>query len=306
MRIFKNRGDIFFSKTNKEKSTEQKFLLFALVFIVAFTAVFVLITAVRNDFSAKKFFEPDNLQATAISDTSDEIILPQVSGKNNFVVMVSEEGNLLFAYLLQVDMDNVSYKLTALSPNTLSDGNSLAQIFKSSGAENTKIAVESLIGTDFDYYISFERDKFIEVFNNFGEIKYPVIDAVRYKDNDSAVPYSVRIKEGEQSIKGSDAVNLVRYYLDNSKPSFANDLLLACLVGQVNQDNYENREVLFRNFIKSAETNITVKDYSMSTDALLVLSASRTGVSVYNATAEYKGDSIKAESLREIRGYYTK
>ena len=34
MRIFKNRGDIFFSKTNKEKSTEQKILLIALVIIV--------------------------------------------------------------------------------------------------------------------------------------------------------------------------------------------------------------------------------------------------------------------------------
>ena len=30
MRIFKNRGDIYFSKTNKKKSTEQKILLIAL------------------------------------------------------------------------------------------------------------------------------------------------------------------------------------------------------------------------------------------------------------------------------------
>lgn len=306
MRIFKNRGDIFFSKTNREKSAEQKILLFALVFIVAFTVVFVMFTAVKNDFSAKTFFKPENIQTTAEQGVENELILPQVSGKSNYVIMVSEEKNLLFAYLLQVDMDSVSYKITALSPNTKSNGKALADIFKYDGAENTKIAVEELIGTDFDYYISFERDKFIELFNDFGDVKYPIIDAVKYKDNQSAVAYSVRIKEGEQSIKGSDAVNLVRYYVDNSKHAQANDLLLTCLANQVNQQSYDNREVLFGKFIKSAQTNITVKDFTNATDSLLVLSYNRTGVSIYNAPVKYENNKISKDSLNEIKGYYSK
>ena len=43
MRIFKNRGDIYFSKTNKKKSTEQKILLIALTVIVLFSVVFMFI-----------------------------------------------------------------------------------------------------------------------------------------------------------------------------------------------------------------------------------------------------------------------
>ena len=64
MRIFKNRGDIFFSKTNKEKSTEQKILLIALVIIVLFSLVFMICVGAKNDFSVKKFFEPENLSTT--------------------------------------------------------------------------------------------------------------------------------------------------------------------------------------------------------------------------------------------------
>lgn len=55
MRIFKNRGDIYFSKTNKKKSTEQKILLIALTVIVLFSVVFMFIVGAKNDFSAKNF-----------------------------------------------------------------------------------------------------------------------------------------------------------------------------------------------------------------------------------------------------------
>lgn len=306
MRIFKNRGDIFFSKTNKEKSTEQKILISALVFIVSFTIVFVTAFAIKYDFSAKKFFKPESLQTTSADSINNEISLPEVSGKNNFVVMVSDKNRLLFVYLLQVDMDSVSYKLTTLKPDTIADGKGLDEIFVSGDAENTKLACESLIGTDFDYYISFERDKFIEIFNDFGNIKYPMLEEIKYKNNTSAVPYSVKIKDGEQNLSGNDVVNLVRYYLENDKQSFANDLLLTCLVQQVNSDNLEKSDTLFRNFIKSVDTNISVKNYSLCTDSLLVLSNERTGVSIYNAPAQYKADKITDESLREVKGYFSK
>lgn len=55
MRIFKNRGDIYFSKTNKERSAEQKFLIITLAVIVIFTIVFLSAVAIKFDFSAKKF-----------------------------------------------------------------------------------------------------------------------------------------------------------------------------------------------------------------------------------------------------------
>lgn len=308
MRILKNRGDIFFSKTDKEKSSEQKFLITALVIIIILTLAAVVITAAKSDFSVKKFFAPDNLEVTQQADDDAQAMLPEVSGKNNFLLLVSDEKNLLYACVIQTDMDNVSYKVCSLRADTVADGQKLGKIFSSSSAENVKTAVETLLGTEIDYYISLQGDKFAEVYDKFGEVNYPVASAVKYRDSDSASPYSVRVKEGEQSLKGTQVTGLMRYYLDvQDSCALANDLMLAILSQQINENNYEIRDELFSKFISSADTNITVRDYSAAGDALAVLSNSQTGVSVYNAAAEYgKGNEITKDSLKEIRGYFVK
>lgn len=307
MRIFKNRGDIFFSKTNKEKSSEQRFLIITLVLIVIFSVIFVFVTAVKNDFSAKEFFKPDNISVTENVSENEIDILPQVSGKNNFIVLVGEENNLLFAGIIQTDMDNVAYKASMLRADTVVEGEKLGMIFKKSGAENVKKAVESLLNTSIDYYVSMESDKFTEVYEKFGEINYPVINSIKYKNNDTAVPFSVRVKEGEQSLKGSQIIGLMRYYLDvEKKPSLANDIMLTILTQQINENNYKNKDEIFEKFIASAKTNITVKNYSMAEDSLIVLSNENTGVKVYNAPAEYKNNKITKDSIKEVRGYFVK
>ncbi len=307
MRIFKNRGDIFFSKTNKEKSAEQRFLIIALVLIIIITVVFVFITAVKSDFSAKKFFEPENLTVTENAADNEVDVLPQVSGKNNFIILVSEENNLLFAALVQTDMDNVSYKVSSFRADTVVEDERLSTIFKKSGEENVKKAVEVLLDTTIDYYISMESDKFSDIYEKFGEINYPVISSIKYKNNDIAVPFSVRVREGEQRLKGTQVIGLMRYYLDvEKKPSHANDIMLTILTQQINEANYENKDELFEKFIASAKTNITVKNYSMAEDSLIVLSNENIGINVYNAAAEYKNNKITKDSLKEVKGYFIK
>ena len=305
MRIFKNRGDIFFSKTNKEKSTEQKILITALVAIVLFTVVFLSVTAIKNDFSAKEFFAPEKLEATQVQE--EEYIPPQISGKTNYLILVGEKNNLLFGVIVQADSDNISYKLSSIKASTVIEGESLADIYRSSSAKNARTAVESLLSSKIDYYISMQSDKFAEIYSKFGEINYPVLNDIKFKDNDNAVPYSLRIKEGEQKIRGSQLIGLMRYYLDEkNNTSVANDLFLSIISQQVNEENAQNSEELFQYFITNCETNITVKDFSVAGDKIEVFSDERSGVNIYNAPAEYKNNKITASSLKEIKGYFVK
>ncbi|MCC8073605.1 MAG: LCP family protein [Clostridiales bacterium] len=305
MRIFKNRGDIFFSKSNKEKSTEQKILLSLLIFIIVFTVVFLIAVGVKYDFSAKKFFEPENLTVT--QENSDDEALPEVSGKTNYVFTVGEEGTLLFTYAIQVDMDNVAYKVSSFKSSTEVEDSTLAKIYSSGGVENVKNAVETLLDTDIDYYISMERKSYIEFFNDLGEVNYPVASDIKFRDSDSSVTYSVKIKAGEQTLDGSDAVNLIRYYLDEEgKTSMANEILLYCLSQQLNSENTENSEKLFSEFAGYSDTNITVRDFSLASDNLTVLSSENAGVAVYSAEAEYDENEITSDSLKTIKGYFVK
>lgn len=306
MRIFKNRGDIYFSKTNKKKSAEQRILIIALIIIVIFTLIFVSVLAVKNDFSAKKFFSPDDIQITQ-SEEEQEEQLPQVSGKNNFITFVSQDDNLLFAILIQVDLDNISYKVSTLKASTVCDGSSLFDIYKQSGAQNVQKAVESLLGTDFDYYISMESNKFSEFFDELGDFNYPVLSDIKFKSSNKDTGYSIRLKAGEQKLSGNHVVNLLRYYLDEeNNSSAANDLILNSLLQKINSKNAQKSESLFRLFMTSADTNITVRDFSMAGDGLVVLSNDRTGAGAYSAVAEYNGSNISKESLQKIKGYFVK
>lgn len=306
MRIFKNRGDIYFSKINKKKSAEQKILIIALVAIIIFTLIFVVFLSFKYDFSAKKFFAPDNPQITQAAEEGEKP-LPQVSGKNNFITLVSSDKNLLFVILTQVDMDNISYKVCSLKASTVCDGKSLKDIFKQSGAQNVKQAVESLLGTDFDYYICMERKQYADFFDELGDFHYPISSDIKFKSNNDDINYSLRLDAGEQKLNGSQVINLIRYYLDEkNKSSLSNDLILNCLSQQINSDNFEKSEELFRLFITNCDTNITVRDFSLAGDDLRVLSDYRTGASLYSAQAEYEKNSLSTESLQKIKGYFVK
>lgn len=302
MRIFKNRGDIYFSKTNKKKSAEQRILIIALIAIVIFTIAFVIALSVKYDFSAKKFFAPDNLEITQVTDEGEEP-LPQVSGKNNFITLVNDDENLLFVIFTQVDFDNISYKVCTLKAGTVCDGKSLKDIFKQSGAQNVKQAVESLIGVNFDYYISMTGKQYADFSDELGDFYYPVLSDIKFKSSD----FSLRLSAGEQRLNGSQVVNLIRYYVDEENNfSLANDLILNSLSQQINSDNLERSEYLYKFFVTNSDTNITVRDFSSAGDELKVLADYRTGPVVYGAQAEYENSSISAESLQKIKGYFVK
>ena len=296
---------LYFSKTNKKKSTEQKILLIALTVIVLFSVVFMFIVGAKNDFSAKKFFEPEDLSTTSAAEEST-IALPQVSGKTNYIVTVSEDENLLFVEMIQVDLDNKSYKVCTLKSSTEYDGSTLGYIYAHSGIQNVKSAVENMFSTTFDYYIDFQRDAFCEYFDSLGDVNYALVSDIKYKNNKSAVAFTVRMKAGEQVIKGSQAVNLVRYFLESNNQQNANDVLLTSLSKQMNPDNFANKDSLFQNLVTKSTTNITVRDYSAADDSITVLCNSQNGISVYGAEIKYKKNKITKDTLQNAKGYFVK
>ena len=74
MKIFKNRGDIYLSKSRTGADREQHILLGILAAVLLVSVVVVLYVGAKNDFSAKKFFAPD--QTVAISQTADDTTAP--------------------------------------------------------------------------------------------------------------------------------------------------------------------------------------------------------------------------------------
>lgn len=305
MRIFRHRGDIYVPKTKFKSDVEQKVLLSALSFILIFTIVFIVLIAFKYDFSAKKFFKPENLETV---ETVDEEILPEVSGKHNYLFIMNngQTDELYFVSLIQVDMDAVSYKVCTLDKNTQADGKTLEEICLNTGEAGLMNSLSSYFGISIDYYISENTDNFSDMFDLMGKINYIVGADVKYKDT-SRYGFNIKIKEGEQKLDGDKAVKLMRYYIESEKNySAVNDILLSCLSQQINEECFEKRERIFSTFIEKSETNITVKNFTQDIDNLKVLSRDTTGVNVYSVETGYDGFTVNNTSLANIKAYFAK
>ena len=304
MRIFKNRGDIYIPSTKIKSDLEQKILLVLLAFGVAFTFMFLVIVGIKYDFSIKNFFAPSNM---VTQESNEAVSLPKISGKTNFLFIMnnSNTDEIYFCSLIQVDKDNISYKVCTLDKNTRSDGKSLLDIYKAGGAGNVVNAVKSLIGIDIDYYIDESVDEYKKMYDAFGSINYLVLNEIRYKDT-STYGFNIKLKGGNQSVNGDLASKLIRYYLSENDYETVNEIMLAALTQQVNPENYEKKDKLFSSFIKLSKTNITITDFSNCENTLKVLSSETTGVNVYSVAVDYENNSLTEESINNINGYFTK
>ena len=304
LRLFKNRGDIYIPSVKVKSDMEQKILLVLLAFTVAFTGVFFLIVGIKYDFSVKKFFAPDNLVE---SEKTQEDILPNVSGKTNFLFTVTnpDTQELYFCSLIQTDMDSLGYKVCTLDAKTQVQGKNFSQIYKEGGAGNVMNAAKTLFGIKIDYYIDETLNDYGNMFDEMGSINYVVLSDIRYKDT-SVYGFNIKLKEGSQTVDGSLVSKLIRYYLEIKNYNVANEIILTSLSQQINSENYEKREKLFSALIKNSKTNITINDYNNSEDDLKVLSSETSGIEVYSVAPEYENASVSEKSKKQIKNYFEK
>ena len=304
MRIFKNRGDIYLPSTKIKADIEHKILLILLSFLVAFTAVFLVVVGIKYDFSVKNFFAP-NIETT--QDNNNSVKLPSVSGKNNFLFIMSnsDTDEMYFCSVIQIDYDNIAYKVCTLDKNTVVEGKSLGDIYSTSAAGSVVNAVSTLLDIKIDYYIDESLSNYKKMFDFLGEINYLLLDDIVYKDT-STYGFNIKLSAGSQNINGDVTSKIMRYYLSEKKYGVVNDILLAALSQQINPENFNKKDKLFSSFISLSNTNITITDFTKSEDGLRLLSSETTGVNIYSVTPDYENNELSNASIDNIRGYFAK
>ena len=292
-------------KTKFKSDVEQKVLILILAFIIVFTAVFVIFIGFKYDFSAKKFFTPDDLKVVAVENDD---VLPQVSGKKNYLFIMNNEdtNEMYFCTVIQVDLDTLSYKAATIKNDTQIEGKKLSEIYANAGGAGVQTNLNAYLGINIDYYVDESVNNFSDWFDSLGKVNYTLIDDVRYKDT-SRYGFNIKLKSGEQVLDGDKASKLLRYFAgEGDNISAVNDIFLAALSQQINAENYDQREKLFNVFIEKSETNFTVKDFTESVDGLKVLSDDTTGVNVYNVNTSCESGKLTEQSLSDIKAYFAK
>ncbi len=292
-------------KTKFKSDVEQKVLISILAFIIVFTAVFVIFIGFKYDFSAKKFFTPNDLK---VVEVENDDVLPQVSGKKNYLFIMNNENTneMYFCTVIQVDLDTLSYKAATIKNDTQIEGKKLSEIYANAGGAGVQTNLNAYLGINIDYYVDESVNNFSDWFDSLGKVNYTLIDDVRYKDT-SRYGFNIKLKSGEQVLDGDKASKLLRYFAGEGDNILAvNDIFLAALSQQINAENYEQREKLFNVFIEKSETNFTVKDFTESVDGLKVLSDDTTGVNVYNVNTSCESGKLTEQSLSDIKAYFAK
>lgn len=307
MRIFKNRGDIYIPKSGYKSSKEERILVIILSFIIIFTVVFLCLLSQKYS-SASQFFGEGEIEVTE-ADNSDEVALPKISGKTNYLFFETDDLNetIHYIYLIEVDKDSMAYKVCALSPDTMFDSESINNIFSLGGGASLQSKMTEYFGFEIDYYAQFTTSSFVEFANDMGTFVYPSNEEIKFSGGKADDTYTIHLKEGEQNIDGKELSNLLRYY-SKDKPNFerANEIMLYALTNLFNQENYEDAQALFRLFIRSASTNITVRDFENGKDAIQVFCYKNADITVYSCAAQYEKNIISQSSVQEIKGYFSK
>lgn len=306
MRIFKNRGDIYISKSGYKRSKESRILVLLLAVIIVFTAVFTVFLSRRYS-SMSDFFAQGEVTTTQVNDT--EQALPEISGKTNFLVLETDDDETVIHYifLIQADRDNLSYKVCTLSPDMKIDGKSLFDIFSVGGGGALQTQLTEYFGFEIDYYNHFENGDFITFIKGLGTFIYPSAEQIKFDGGKGEDTYSIRFGEGEQNIDANELSNLLRYYSENNDKLYvANEIVLYGLTQLFNAENYEDAESLFRLLIRSSTTNITVRNFEDGNNGLYVFCEKNNEITVYSAKAEYEKNELTQNSLKSIKGYFTK
>ncbi|MBQ9531262.1 MAG: LCP family protein [Eubacterium sp.] len=306
MKLFKNRGDIYIPKSDYKKSKEEMILKILLVFIVIFTVVFLILLNHKYN-STAQFFGDGEVTTTQIAVEEEE--LPKISGKTNFLIFETDDSQEIIHYimLIQADRDTKAYKICSLSPETKIDNKSILEIYKSGGGASLQTKLTEYFGFEINYYAEFDNSSFVDFASKFGSMVCFSDEDIRFSGGGEDDKYTIHINEGEQNINGKELSNLLRYYcLEKKQYSLENELFLSALTQLFNEKNYEDCDSLFRLFIKSSTSNITVRDFENSKNALMIFCLKNTDITVYNTVGEYKSNVLTQQSVKNIKGYFSK
>ena len=306
MKIFKNRGDIYIPKTDYKKSKEETILRILLIAVVVITIVFLLLLGNKYK-SASQFFGEGEIVTTQLIENEQD--LPKISGKTNFLIFETDDKKEKIHYimLIQADKNTKAYKICSLSPKTKIDNESINDIFIKGGGASLQTKLTEYLGIEIDCFAQFDNSSFVEFVSKMGNMIYSSYEEIRFSGGSENDKYSIRISEGEQSINSKELSNILRYYSEEKQNySMENDIFLSALTQLFNEDNYEDCDSLFRLFIKSSSSNITVRNFENSKNALMVFCYQNNDITLYSVESKYDKNVLQQQTINEIKGYFSK
>lgn len=266
----------------REKENQKKRLYFAagfLAFLVLFGSVAAIMMYRMYQENGGSFLGPvETTQPPEASDEAEsvEYILPEVSGKENFLIACTPDDHsyVEFLVLVCVDMDQVTAHVCPLSPADTAQvqgiSRTLSEHYLYAGGRQLQQAVAAMGGIPVDRYAIVTYSNFKKVFGLFGRsVEVDLPQAVTYETD----TYSLSLPAGTQSINADTALKLMRAPVANAAENRA-IVMCAMFDTFLTEENIVQGSELFAQVMDLIDTDITANDYASWTNALTVLARS--------------------------------
>lgn len=266
----------------REKENQKKRLYFAagfLAFLVVFGSIAAVMMYRMYQENGGSFFGPvESTQPPEASDEAEsvEYILPEASGKENFLIACTPDDHsyVEFLVLVCVDMDQITAHVCPLSPSDTAEvqgmSRTLSEHYLYAGGRQLQQAVASLGGIPVDRYAIVTYSGFKKVFGLFGKsVEVNLPQAVEYKTD----TYSISLPAGTQSVNADTALKLMRAPVSNASENRA-IVMCAMFDTFLTEKNIVQGSELFTQVMDLIDTDITANDYAAWTNALTVLARS--------------------------------
>lgn len=267
----KKRSLRFETTKNKNNKKTSAFLLSFIAFVVVFGGLSVMLLIVNSGGDIDKMIGIDKVKPTdeITSSNGSEMILPEVSGKANFLLVLEDDDVLEMCAVVHADMDKLKLTVRVLDPEEKSGDKTLQKSYSDGGLQGLKTAVEGT-GVEIDRYAATDEKGFRSIFKAVGN---NVTVNVPQKINVSSDKMSLRLNEGEQKMT---AVTLSKYLRCDSPSKEAKlkaqETVLCALLDQlINEDNLSQGENLFGTIVNELKTDISALDYVQNQSCLEVL-----------------------------------
>lgn len=256
----------------KLKKTRAFIISFAaFVLVLGSISLLIFMKSINFDFSNLKPDVSNNTTTTELHTDSKSLNL---TGYANLILICTDNKNQLISLsFINCDIDNNKISLLQIPANDTVTFNGTNQSFENilskNGADALKKAVSDYLGLSVDRFIKVNESELKKIIAKTGDVTVNVPKSIDYKSSE----YSLLLDAGNQSL----TADMFCKYLIFCENDQKGDAIVCYLNTLLSTKNIPLQDNLFNYIVNNSNTDITIVDYTNSSETITAYIQSQTG-----------------------------
>lgn len=257
-----------FSNRKKLNGTTKNFIIAFAIFIVILGISSVVLFLHSLDFDLNNLVESTTeYEETTTESTEENYSVENLSGSSNIMfTILNDENKIEFVFCTFIDFYNKTFKIKQIDGDAqLSFGEiykSVNGIYAESSVDGLKSFIQSCYDVKIDKFAMFKKSDFKKFLSNFDGIEIDVTEDVNYQSPE----FNLELKAGKQALSSEKAVNYLFVCDKIDREKALCDVISSLLKSQY----IKEADILFKKFVNSCKTDISVIDFSDSMETIKV------------------------------------